>query len=83
MLAALDCEAEFLFDEMSQRWTTRTRDFVFVGENLRIARLRTGMREQESLEVVVHRVSDENTVLQQVRYFFLDILKGSCFVRDS
>ena len=82
VLAALDGEPQLLLDEMSQRGPAPTRDFVLVREDLGIASLRSGVRKEERLEVVVDGVSDEYTVFQKVRNFFLHFFEGSSCVDE-
>ena len=75
----MDGQPELLLRQMPKRGPSPTRDLVLVGEYLGIARLWTRVGEEERLQIVVDGVSDEDAVLEEIRHFFLDFVKGpSC-----
>ena len=63
VLATLDREPKLLLHEVAQRGAAPAGDFVFVREDLSIARLRARVGEEERFEVVVDSVAHEYPIL--------------------
>jgi hypothetical protein len=58
MLPALDRRAYFLRHQLPQRDVLALHYCEFTSEDLRVACSRAGVREEESLQVVVHGMPD-------------------------
>lgn len=71
MLSRLDGDPKLLLSEPTQCGIFCFEKSCLSCQQLRVTSEWTRMREEEGLQVVVHGVSDEYTVFEQVSYSFL------------
>ena len=77
MFATLNRERELLLDEVAERGTTAAHELVLVREALRVACMWARVGEQQRLEVVVHCVSNEHAVFEDICYLLLHFFEWS------